>query len=466
MKSPSAAFSLIALPMIALALLSATTPACAQTFTLLDSFDGTNGSYPESALTQGLNGFLYGTTWGGGANGDGTVFKITPGGTLTVAHSFAYSDGQSPSAGLILATNGNFYGTTYVGGAIGYGTVFKVTANGALTTLHSFDGTDGGYPDGNVAQATNGNFYGTTQAGGANNFGTVFEVTPSGTLTSLYSFCSVSGCEDGQNPYAGLIQATNGNLYGTTLYANTYGTIFQSTPAGVVTTIVYFDYFNGAGPDDQLFQGTDGFLYGTTGGGGNNGYGTVFKTSTDGTLTTIYNFSSTDGAYPYTGLIEGSDGKFYGTTNQGGSSTSCVGGCGTIFNVTSSGTLTTLHSFDGADGSYPQSTLVQDTNGTFYGTARYGGANNEGTVFSLSMGLAPFVETLPTAGKVGSAVKILGTNLTGASAVTFNGIAATFTVASSSEITTTVPAGATTGSVSVTTTKGKLKSNRKFIVKP
>jgi uncharacterized repeat protein (TIGR03803 family) len=125
-----------------------------------------------------------------------------------------------------------------------------------------------------------------------------------------------------------------------------------------------------------------------------------------------------------------------------------------------------LHGFDGTDGQYPEAALMQATNGTFYGTTFYGGANALGTVFSLSVGLRPFVETQPTFGKTGTAVRILGAGLTGATAVTFNGTPATFTVVSATEITTMVPTGATTGKVQVTTPIHTLTSNKKFVVKP
>ena len=165
-------------------------------------------------------------------------------------------------------------------------------------------------------------------------------------------------------------------------------------------------------------------------------------------------------------MIQATNGNFYGTTIYGDTAGGCYLTPGTIYSITSAGTLTTLHSFDNTDGENPSGGLVQATNGTFYGTAFQGGANNAGTIFSLSLGLGPFAETLPTSGKVGAAVRILGTNLTGVSSVTFNGTVATFTVVSKSEITTTVPAGATTGTVEVKTSRGTFKSNAKFHVAP
>jgi uncharacterized repeat protein (TIGR03803 family) len=195
----------------------AATGSPAQTFTSLVSFNGTNGAYPDlMSLVQGTDGNLYGTTDDGGATGSGTVFKVTPTGTLTTLYSFCAqvgcTDGEHPFAGLVLGTNGTFYGTTAYGGVNGEGTVFSITSGGLLTTLHSFDGADGAYPYGALAQGTNGKFYGTTYNGGANGLGTVFSITAGGTLTTLLSFDGA----DGQFPTAGLIQANNGNFYGTT----------------------------------------------------------------------------------------------------------------------------------------------------------------------------------------------------------------------------------------------------------
>jgi uncharacterized repeat protein (TIGR03803 family) len=189
----------------------------AQSFTTLVSFDfDIDGANPIAGLVQGINGQFYGTTSGGQGNGYGTVFTITATGTLTTLYFFCSkpncTDGYEPYAGLIQATDGNFYGTTAGGGINGLGTVFKITPSGTLTTLHSFDGTDGTSPYGTLVQGANGKFYGTTVYGGANGDGTVFKITPGGTLTILHSF----DLTDGGYPTAGLIQASNGQLYGTT----------------------------------------------------------------------------------------------------------------------------------------------------------------------------------------------------------------------------------------------------------
>ena len=476
----------------------------AQTFTTLHSFDAYDGSAPAyTPLVQGLDGNLYGTAYGGGTNeidgdlcnipGCGTVFKITPGGTLTTLHNFCSlagcADGGGPFAGLVLGTDGNFYGITLLGGNFpscgsGCGTVFKITAAGKLTTLHSFagDATEGYSPEAGLIQAAGGNFYGTTGGGGTNGYGTVFRITAGGKVTTLHSFDGV----DGDFPYgATLVQATDGNFYGTTSYGGDLtcdspsgcGTVFKITVSGKLTTLHVFEGTDGAYPSAGLVQGTDGNFYGTTTGGGNptcyspNGCGTIFKITPAGELTTLYKFELTDGADPLAGLVEASDGNFYGTAAGGGAN-----GGGTIFKITAGGELTTLYSFcsqtDCTDGAGPWATLVQATNGNFYGTTEAGPIDSElcnsgcGTVFSLSLGLEPFVKTLSTSGKFGNAVIILGNNLTGATGVSFNGTAANFALVSNSEIKTTVPAGAKTGMVQVMTSNGTLTSNIAFKVTP
>jgi len=491
------AIRIVAALALTLALASFAIPAQAQTFKSLHSFGGVDGTPPDGSypngLVQGTNGYLYGTTFSGsslGNNINGIVFKISTGGTETVLDNF-WAEGPltGNQAALVLATNGDFYGTTTSNGAL-----YRVTASGAFDDLYAFcatglpDCADGASPGATLVQASNGDLYGTTQGGGgAYGQGTIFKITTGGTLTTLHSFCetqnSEGNCLDGNGPYTALVQGTNGILYGATHVggANGEGTIFQITEAGKFSTLYTFCNVSGcpdgAHPYATLVQGSDGNLYGTTGSDGTGAFGgggTFFAMTPGGKLTTLYSFCSlencADGNYPMA-LMLATDGNFYGMTAAGGANN-----LGTIFQITPSGVLTTEHSFDGTDGIVsedfqPGPWLIQDTSGTFYGVTPEGGANYQscatcnGTVFSLSMGLGPFVETLPTSGKVASAVKILGNNLTGATKVTFNGVAATFTVASSTEITATVPTGATTGEVEVVNAAGKtLKSNVAFQV--
>ena len=446
------------------------------TFKTLVNFDGTNGANGAD-LIQGPDGNLYGTS-GGGANGSGLLFKMTPAGRLTPVYNFCSetgcADGNGPGD-LVLGTDGNFHGGTDFGGEFHYGTVFKITEEGALTTLHNFDGADGRsfkY----LVQASSGNFYGTTTNGGnvtecnGNGCGTVFKITPSGTLTTLYNFCGQAGCPDGAILFDSLLQGTSGEYYGATWGGGPAngGTVFTITPEGTLATLYSFCVVNypfcsdGSNPI-TLVLGRDGNFYGATASGGANNAGTVFKITPAGTLTTIYSFCAlvgcTDGSGPRDGMILGSDGNFYGTTYYGGANDE-----GTVYQITPAGVLTTLHSFDGTDGNYPIGLLFQATNGAFYGTTNFGGSSGDGTIFSLAVGLGPFVEMVPTSGKVGTKVIILGNRLKGTTSVTFNGTAAAFKVVSSSEIKTTVPTGATTGEVQVTTPSGTLTSNVNFQV--
>lgn len=456
----------------------------AQTFNVLQSFNNTDGANPFPALVQATNGDLYGTTYGGGANLSGAIFKVTPAGALTTVYSFCSqtncTDGALPRGGLIQDSNGSLYGTTLSGGANNRGTVYKITLAGVLTTLYSFCNVagcaDGAQPFAGLVQASNGALYGTTISGG-NGFGTIFEISAGGAFTRLYSFCATSGCPDGASPAAALIQASNGAFYGTTENGGAYsnaacgayncGTVFKFTGSGAPTTLYSFcaksGCSDGYNPTAALALATNGDFYGTTlEGGANANNGTVFQITPAGKLKTLYSFCAqsgcTDGQGPAAGVIQASDGNLYGTTTSGGI------GYGTIFEITTTGTLTTLYSLNDPDGAEPYGGLVQATNGTFYGTTFIDGAYGYGTVYSLSTGLGAFVETLPGSGKVGAAVKILGSNLTGATSVSFNGVAAVFKAVSSSEITTTVPSGATTGPVTVSTPSGTFSSNVSFRV--
>jgi uncharacterized repeat protein (TIGR03803 family) len=363
----------------------------AQTLTTLVNFDGYNGYGPAASLIQATDGNLYGTTQSGFLGG--TIFKMSLAGTLTTLYNFySQPDGQWPTDALVQATDGNFYGTTTYGGANGLGTVFKLTPNGTLTTLHSFTGPDGYWPYAGLVQATDGNFYGTTPYGAANGWGTVYRITPAGALTTLHSF---SG-SDGERPSAGLIQATDGNLYGTTPDggANGGGTVFKITLSGTLTTLYNFcsqaNCTDGAGSSAALVQGSDGNFYGTAG-GGTYGDGIVFRITPSGTLTTLHSFAFSDGADPVAALVQATDGNFYGTTAEGGASD-----YGTVFRITPSGTLTTLYNFcsqpNCTDGANAIAGLLQANDGNFYGTTLWGGNNDPlpchvgcGTVFKFQV---------------------------------------------------------------------------------
>ncbi len=301
-------------------------------------------------------------------------------------------------------------------------------------------------------------------------------------MTTLYKFCPQTyptNCPDGTHP-SELAPASDGDLYGTTSE-----TVFEITPAGALATLYRFcsqaNCADGNGSSSALFQAANGAFYGTTPGGGANdspypgGAGTIFKITPDGTLTTLYSFCSqisptgycADGAFPQTGLVQGTDGNFYGTTQAGG-----VNGDGTLFKMSPDGALTMLYSFCSlpscSSGTLNPTGLVQDTSGDFYGTTwnNEDGDLNYGTVFRLSVGLGQFVKTWPPFGIAGAAVQILGTDLSGATSVSFSGASAAFTVVSGSHNRATVPIGAATGSVQVVTPGGTLSSNAPFRVSP
>ena len=458
-------------------------------FSPIANFDGTNGGNPRyMTLAQGLDGNFYGTTYSGGANGVGVMFQLKAG-TITALHTFSgvAPDGSYPVAGLVLATNSKFYGTTELGGGGGGGTIFSMTPLGIFTTLHQFNGTDGVDPEGALIESASGGLYGTAQAGGSGSGGTVFKMTPAGVLSTVYSFTGLGG--DGEFPFSSLVQGSDGKFYGTT-YAGggnlcNCGTVYRVTPAGAIKILHSFgaggSFLDGSQPIGGLVQGLDGNFYGTTPGGGgqSGGSGTVFQITPAGVLTTLHAFAGYpgDGALPYAGLTLGSDGNLYGTTYQGGSQSPACN-CGTLYQIATDGTYRMMYSFtNGTDGRNPYGGLLQATDGSFYGTTFAGGSNLSphcqysgdqtcGVIFRLSVGLPRFVTNLPKAAKVATAVKILGTGLSGATSVSFNGTPAAFVVVSSHQITTSVPAGAASGYVTVTTPSGTFTSNVPFQVLP
>jgi uncharacterized repeat protein (TIGR03803 family) len=340
---------------------------------------------PEAALVQDSNGNFYGTSVRGGAASLGTVFKMTPNGALTTLVSFAGTNGGRPAASLIQASDGNLYGTTSEGGNFGAGTVFRMTMTGILTTLFSFTGTNGSSPQAALLQASDNNFYGTTRYGGVSGNGTVFKMTPEGALTTLVSFAT----NNGAFPWTGLIQASNGNFYGTTVTfgpsegrSPNYGTVFEMTPAGDLTTMVSFNGTNGGGPS-AFIKSADGNLYGVTTSGGVFGNGTVFKLTPAGEFTTLASLAFGNGDFPV-GLVEANDGNFYGTALYGGIISKSFAGWGTVFRVTPDGVLTPLVFFASANGSNPSAGVIQGNDGNFYGTTRSGGTTDRGTIFRMT----------------------------------------------------------------------------------
>ncbi len=363
--------------------------------TVLYNFQGgADGANSRGGLVMDSTGNLYGTTLYGGTSsncsvslGCGTVFKLDPTGKKTVLYSFqGGTDGSLPYAGLIMDSAGNLYGTTGGGGK--GGTVFEMDPTGKKTVLYSFQGSpDGKFPTASLIMDSAGNLYGTTVGGGTVDGGSVFKVDSTGKETVLYSFTYTN--DDGFEPAASLIMDTAGNFYGTTDYggANADGTVFKLDATGDETVLHSFPDADG----DGLFPGglimdSAGNLYGTTVGGGTASFGTVFKVDPTGKETVLYSFQGgTDGEAPYGSLIMDSAGNLYGTTIFGGTSSNCGSlGCGTIFILDPTGKETVLYSFQGGtDGDDPYASLIMDSAGNLYGTTRYGGTANFGTVFKV-----------------------------------------------------------------------------------
>ena len=402
-----------------LLLLSGGVSGRAQILTTLYSFDnGHDGGLPQAGLIQANDGKFYGTAFEGG-NGGGTIFRITGDGKLTTLYSFCSSardaygeclDGTGPNA-LALGRDGNFYGTTL--NCCGVGNAFRITPSGSFSNLYIFcnvanqvGGCGDGYYPSALAQGADGNFYGTTDGGGenspvflGNSFGTVFRITPDGALTTIYTF--TDGL-DGAVPQAALVEGNDGNFYGTAyqggrtnLYFGTtgLGTVFKISPTGSLTPLYAFSGgIDGAFPLAGLVQGTDGNFYGTTYEGGlvnvngGFGFGTIFRISPAGDFQSLYTFrGGSDGAFPSAALVQGSDGSFYGTAYYGGDlSLNGGNGLGTIFQITPGGQFTTLHTFKGSDGANPAGPLTQGSDGNFYGTTSLGGKQGLGTIFKLA----------------------------------------------------------------------------------
>jgi uncharacterized repeat protein (TIGR03803 family) len=409
--------------------ISASQVHAAVVLSVLHSFTGgSDGAEPEAGLFMDESGNLYGTTnLGGGADcvgdGCGTAFKIDVHESTFHAFQGGQTDGSFPAGDLVPDNLGNLYGTTQQGGGVGCngygcGTVFKLSPNGSVTLLHSFDGPDDGAGPltGLVADAA-GDLFGTTNSGGktgsgclGEGCGTVFELAADGTLKVLHFF---AGGNDGGRPQGNLILDAAGNLYGTTSAggAKGRGTIFELSPDGTETLLHVFQggSQDGAFPYSNLIFDSAGNLYGTTSGGGrtcykNEGCGTVFELSPPAIAGAVWqekvlhfftNARSTakaDGYYPFAGLVADGAGNLYGVTAQGGAPSGSSGcACGTIFKLAPDGTETVLHNFQGVnygDGQFPTGTLIL-SRGNLYGTTQIGGSEcaegSCGVVFKLSL---------------------------------------------------------------------------------
>lgn len=452
-------------------MLSLTVHAQAQTINYIATFNGTSGQQPSNVI-QATDGNFYGTTTFGGPALHGNIVKITPTGELSTLYDFCSRphclDGANPYTPPILGSDGNLYGVTQMGGSTqnggaGWGTVYKLTLDGQLTTLYAFCTTtaclDGQSPMG-LMQAADGTFYGITFEGGQFNAGTLFKLTPAGKFSLVHTFCSSTNCADGQWPTSAPIQGTDGNLYGTTSEGGKAdaGILYDLTSTGsfnVVHTFLCFDHDCNLGGDPiSVLQDAAGNLFGTTRNGGSYDEGTIFEITANHQYLNLYTFNVTSPL----GIIRANDGNFYGLTTG-------INGEGTIFQFTPSGAYNTLYTFtSGATGSAPSSALFQATNGSFYGSVALYNGQWDGAIYSFDNNLSPLVQAVPTMGKVGKQILILGNGLTGSTSVTFNGVPAKFTVVSDTYIKATVPTGATTGTLSVVTPSGTLNSNPEFVV--
>jgi uncharacterized repeat protein (TIGR03803 family) len=395
------------------------------------------GTAPLAGLFKSADGNFYGTMSTGGTFGSaGTVFRMTPGGTLTTLANLYNNtnnasgplSGSSPQSSLVQGADGNFYGTTNAGGnSSGYGTIFKMTPAGQVTTLNFLNYLSapmGANPICGMTLGADGNFYGVTQNGGSSGVGTIFKMTPAGALTTLVSFTGTTGSFIGSYPRAALTLGADGNFYGTTATggASGFGTIFKVTPAGALTTLVQFTGTTGAYPGSTpigaLTQAADGTLFGTTSLGGVNNLGTAFKVTTTATFTSLAAFSGTTGttlgSSPKGALTLMPDGNFYGTTQSGGLNSS-----GTIFLITPTGALTTLVNFTGttgtALGTTPQGALAVGADGALYGTTNSGGQNGSGSIFKVTTGgLFTTLVNVTAAPNIGRLIEVPGGTLTGA----------------------------------------------------
>jgi uncharacterized repeat protein (TIGR03803 family) len=342
------------------------------------------GAGPSSGVIRDSEGNLYGTTSAGGTDGDGVVYKLTPAGEETVLYSFkGQPDGTGPQ-GVIEDSANNFYGTTTKGGAYNGGTVFELSSTGIETVLYSFaaSGTGAVGPDSGVIQDSDGNLYGETYEGGTYTQGTVYKLSPSGTLTILYSFKGGAN-GDGGAPGGGLIRDSEGNLYGTAgAGPKGFGIVFEISPTGTETIIYSFKggTTDGVSPTGGVVRDSEGNLYGTTSLGGTKNYGTVFKISATGSELLLYCFTTLkDGDHPEGGVILDSKGNMYGTTEFGGPDTD-----GNVFRISPAGKEKVLFTFTGLDGEFPIAPLLRDSEGNLYGTTEIGGPSNDGVVFELS----------------------------------------------------------------------------------
>ena len=439
----------------ALLIIISAAPLHSQTYEDLYDFNCNTGGcnpFDSGQLTQGVDGNLYGTTEYGGTNGFGTIFMVTPSGVYTDLWQFDGTNGGNPEGALTLASDGNFYGTTAFGGK-GYGIVFRFTPPATFKVLHVFNFTDGANPESAPVEAKDGNLYGATYPG------TTYRIKlPAGTFQKLPNNTPGFTVDP-------LLLASDGNLYGTTFNGGAFGpgTVFRMTTGGGIKTIYSFSGAGGDGafPDSPLTQASDGNLYGTTHDGGTNNSGMIFQLTLAGKFTPLHSFdvyqsfnTNNDGGGPVAGLLAATDGNLYGANSLGGAN-----GNGTLFLITRSGFFAKLFDFPGQleAGPSPYATLVQHTNGSFYGLTNDSfTSGGSGNFYSLTPA-NPF-PSLIVEGPIwltpGTPVEILGNNLEQVVELTFAGIKAKFTIASSTNLVAQVPSNAVDGPIVATLSNG------------
>jgi len=459
--------------------------AQAQSFKVLYKFGTESGdpALPSGNIVQGRDGALYTTSYSGGLQNSGTVFKITQSGKMRVLHHFCSlqncADGSGPVGGLMLRPDGHFLGTTQTGGRYGSGTIFDITQTGEIHVLYDFSGgTDGAYPTAPPVLGPDGAFYGTTwEGGGVSSCGSIYKIRNSGAVYGGFQKLHEFDYWDGCNSTSSLTLGADGNFYGTTNSGGSagYGVAFEFTPSGKITLLHEFQGVgDGYNPDGALVQGKDGNFYGTTRGVGTPYGGTVFRIrSDDDQLEVLHDLGApADGAWLIGTVMQGSDGSFYGAAEQGGDMNCADGqGCGTLFQVTSDGRYTVLHNFDNTSGDWADTTPFQHTSGRLYGDTYWGGdteglCDNSGcgVFYSMDLALPSFVSVVPARAVPGGKVQILGQGFTPSTMVSFNGIPAVTTIVTGSYLWAVVPDGATSGLVTVTTSAGALTSNTQFVV--
>jgi uncharacterized repeat protein (TIGR03803 family) len=462
------------------------------TLTTLYSFDGSVGEYPFGGVTLGTDGNFYGTTNRGGSAGFGSIYKVTPAGVVTSPHSFTNTgDGTNPAAAPVLGNDGNFYGSTSgvdVNVTEANSTIYKLTPSGGFTVLHTLNPATDGSSAGPLTLGADGSFYGGTASGGVNGWGTLFKVTTSGAFTLLHSFANLADGRQG----ATLAQASNGTFYGTTYLggANSAGVVFKISPTGTFTKLHDLNgTTEGTGVTGNMILATDGNFYNVALSNGANGGGTLFKVSSAGVFTKVLDFGgSNEGVSPGTGLLQATSGLFYGSTENGG-----TGNASVFYSLNQSlAPFASLVSTTGREGAKigilgqgfsassgvkfggVAATAVTRTGTTFL-TATVPAAALTGSVtvvtgrttltsaqsFKVTPTLTSFT---PTSGPVGTLVTLAGTGLTQTTKVTFTGKSASFTVISDTEVTASVPTGAATGKIAVTTKGGTASSKTSFTV--